>query len=364
MATIMAASFALTACAGDNQPAPAPTPAEPAPTAEAPALTPEPEAAGTFAAGLVTDLSGVNDQSFNQSAWTGLQRLQSNIGANISYLESMTNADIGPNLDRMLDQNKDIIWAVSFLAADDIASQAMINPDQIYGIVDYNFGDDIAPNVVAVEFRDNENTFLAGYMAAVHSESKIIGFIGGMDIPVIERFEAGFVAGAEYAAANHGFEVEVLVQYIGDFSDTAIARGIATTMYTGGADVVFAAAGGAGQGLIDTAIEMDRYVIGVDMDQSHLAPEHMITSTLKLVGDTMYDVSRRLSEGESVGGQNINVGIVEGGVGISPFEGSTAALVDRAIFDSTMAASDRIANGTLIVPSDRVELAEFIANLG
>ena len=343
LAVVAVASFALTACdnnsgAGTND-------------------------AADFAAAIVTDISGVNDQSFNQSAWTGLQRLNASTGADISYLESMTDAEIGPNLDRFLDENKDIIWAISFLAAGDIETQARLNPEQIYGIVDYHFGDDILPNVVAVSFRDNENSFLAGYMAALHSESKIIGFIGGMEIPVIEGFESGFVAGAHYAASKHGFDVEVMVQYIGDFSNTATARGIATTMFTNGADVAFAAAGGAGQGLIDTAIEMDRYVIGVDMDQQHLAPNHMITSTLKLVGDVMYDICMSMINGDSVGGQNVNVGIAEGGVGITGFEGSTAALVDRAVFDSTMEVSDQIANGTINVPSRHSELAAFINGL-
>jgi len=316
-----------------------------------------------FGAGIVTDISGVNDQSFNQSAWTGLQRLHDSTGARINYLESDTDADIGPNLDRLLDEDKDILWAISFMAADAIASEAMTHPDQMYGIIDFNFGDDILDNVVAVMFRDNENSFLAGYMAAKHSETGNIGFIGGGEIPIIEGFEAGFEAGAHYAAAKHGFDIEVQVQYIGNFFDATAARSIALVMFTGGADVAFAAAGGAGQGLIDAAIEMDRYVIGVDMDQRHLAPNHMIASTLKLVGDVMYDICMRMIAGENVGGQNVDVGIAEGGVGITPFDSSTAQLVDRAVFDSTMEVSEQIAEGSINVPSNRVELQAFLAGL-
>lgn len=208
-----------------------------------------------FSAGMVTDQSGVNDQSFNQSSWDGLLRLQQDIGADVSYLESATPADKEPNMDRMYDQGKDIIWVIGFLGAEPVSQAAMLNPNQAYGIVDYNFGDDIQDNVVAVEFFDNEASFLAGYLAARHSDTGVIGFMGGMDIPVIHRFEAGFSAGAAYANYIHGLDVEVLIQYIGDFHSSAIARGISTSMFASGADVLYAAAGTAGQGAIDAAID-------------------------------------------------------------------------------------------------------------
>jgi basic membrane protein A len=315
-----------------------------------------------FSVGMVTDSAGVNDQSFNQSAWTGLQRLQNSIGAEIGYLESATGAEKGPNMDRFLDLGKDIIWVIGWPGADALVQQSMLNPDQIYGIIDYYF-EDIADNVVAVDFMDNEATFLAGYLAARHTNTGVVGFIGGVDIFVIERFETGFVAGVAYANAAHGTDVEVLIQYIGDWEDTIAARAISMAMHADGADVLYAAAGGAGQGAIDFAIENDIYVIGVDMDQSHLAPNNMIASTLKNVGEAMYSVSTRLYNGESVGGQNLVYDLAQGGVGITAFEGSTARLVDRAHFDSTMAISARIISGEINVPIVRGDLPAFLASL-
>ncbi|MCL1863045.1 MAG: BMP family ABC transporter substrate-binding protein [Defluviitaleaceae bacterium] len=318
---------------------------------------------GGFSAGMVTDASGVNDQSFNQSSWDGLLRLQADIGANIGYLESATPGHMAPNMDRFYDQDKDIIWVIGFLGADPVVGHATINPDQTYGIIDFYFGDDILPNVVAVDFRDNEATFMAGYLAARQSETGIIGFIGGMEIPVIHRFEAGWRAGVAYANHVHGLEVETFVEYIGDFESVTIARGIASSMRVRGADVLYAAAGGAGQGAIDAAIEYDIYIIGVDLDQSHLAPNNMITSTLKHVGEAIYDVSLRLSRGEAVGGQNLVYGIAQNAVGITEFTGSTANLVDRGIHSDTKAIGARIASGDLNVPASHDEFLAFVLGL-
>jgi basic membrane protein A len=314
---------------------------------------------------MVTDQAGINDQSFNQSAWTGLLQLRDEIGATIGYLESATPGDKAPNMDRFLGQGKDIIWVIGYLGGDPVREQSRIHPDQVYGIIDYYFEEiDTMPNVVAVDFMDNEATFMAGYLAARHSRTGVIGFIGGMEISVILRFEAGFLAGAAYANHVHNLDVEVLVEYINDWESTAIARGISTTMFARGADVLYAAAGAAGQGAIDFAIENNIYVIGVDIDQSHLAPNNMLTSTLKNVGAAMYDVSMRLYRGENVGGQNLVYGIAQGAVGITPFEGSTAALVDQNIHAATVALGARIASGELQVPASPAEFEDFLNNLG
>lgn len=316
-----------------------------------------------FYVGMVTDTGGVNDQSFNQSAWEGLDRLRVDTMANISNIESTTEASIGPNLDIMLDSNKDVIWGTGFATAGAVLQAATINPQQTYGIIDYDFGADTPDNIVCVTFRDHESSFLAGYMAARTSQTGQIGFIGGMEGEVIDRFEYGFRAGAEYAAATHGFDIQVDVQYVGNFSDDAAGRAIATTMYTNGADIIFHAAGGAGQGVIDTAIDMDLYVIGVDRDQSNLAPNHMITSVMKFVGEVMYDSSFRIANGENLGGQTLHYGLSEGGVGLVPYEGSTAKLVDKEIYDDTMIIQQSIIDEEINVPANEEEFMQFIEAL-
>ncbi|MCL1877566.1 MAG: BMP family ABC transporter substrate-binding protein, partial [Defluviitaleaceae bacterium] len=324
-----------------------------APVAATPVLS------GDFAAGMVTDAGGVNDQSFNQSAWHGLQRLSATIGAAVDYLESPTPELLPVNMATLVGRDKDIIWAIGFMSADAVVEQALENPQQMFGIIDFYFGDAILPNVVAVDFLDNEATFVAGYLAARHSNTGVIGFLGGMPIPVIHRFESGFRAGVLYANVTYGLEVVALVDYINDFINADIAREISSQMHAAGADVLFAAAGGAGQGAIDAAIAYDIYVIGVDRNQADLAPNHMIVSTLKHVGEAIYDVSMRLSRGEEVGGQNLVYGLARNAVGITPYIGSTAVLVDMDVHSSAMQISGRIARGELQVPENLDELMQF-----
>lgn len=313
--------------------------------------------------GVVVNESGINDQSFNQAAWEGLVFLRDETNMSITNIESVTDAAIAPNLDMMLDSNLDLIWAVGFRAEDALFQAATLNPEQMYGIIDVDYGDDILDNIIGVMFRDNESSFLAGYLAARTSETGTIGFVGGMEGQVIGRFEYGFRAGAAYAASKHDLDINVLVQYIGNFSDDAAGRAIATTMYTNGADIIMTAAGSAGQGVIDTAIDMNRLVIGVDRDQSNLAPNNMLTSVIKFVGQAISDVSIRFALGENVGGETLHFGIAEGGVGLAPFEGSTEALVDRQVFEDTMQLKENITDGDIIVPQDSATFEEFKASL-
>jgi len=371
---ILATSLTVVACGGNDQQAQAPAqnqPQTPAASNQAalPPVTDNVTVADSnvdlsdFAIGMITDQGGINDQSFNQSAWEGLQRLQASTGAGISNMESANEAAIGPNLDMMIDLDKDIIWTIGFLTEVPLSQAAAINPQQMYGIIDFDFGADTPNNIINVVFRENEASFLAGYMAARTSETGQIGFIGGMQGLVIDRFEFGFRAGAEYAAAVHGFDIDVAVQYVGNFFDDAAARAIATTMYANGADIIFAAAGGAGQGVIDTAIDMNRFVIGVDRDQRDLAPNNMITSVMKFVGEAIYDVSQRVANLENLGGTTLVYGLAEEGVGLTPFDGGTAELVEREVFDATMEVSDRIINGEVSVPANEAEFNDFMNTL-
>ena len=362
---VLATSFAISACGGGggNDTAPATQVPTPTYTPSYTPLTDESQSLAHFAVGMVTDQGGINDQSFNQSAWEGLQRLHANSAAVISNMESATEAAVGPNLDMMIDLNKDLIWTVGFLTAAPLLQAATINPSQLYGIIDYDFGDDTPYNIINVIFRDNESSFLAGYLAARTSETGVIGFVGGMQVPVIDRFEFGFRAGAEYAAAAHGFDIEILGQHVGNFFDDAAARAIATTMFANDADIIFAAAGGAGQGVIDTAIDMNRFVIGVDRDQRDLAPNNMITSVMKFVGEAMYDVTRRVESLENLGGQTLVYGLAENGVGLTPFDGSTAELVEREIYDATMETAQRVISGEITVPQNEEEFNEFLNTL-
>jgi basic membrane protein A len=311
---------------------------------------------------MVTDVGGVNDQSFNQSAWEGLQALEAETGFGVSYRESEQEANYAPNLDNMIDAETDLIWGVGFMMADALMNAATTNPDQMFAIVDNAY--EAAPaNIISVIFRAEEPSFLVGYMAGRTTETNIVGYVGGIKSPTIDQFEFGYIAGVQYAAKELGKEIEVKVQYADSFSDDAKGKAIATAMYTEGADIVFHAAGNVGQGVIEAARDMSKLAIGVDMDQSHLAPEFVMSSALKRVGAAMKDVSLRVQAGEELGGQTLSYGIKEGAAGIPAYEGSTANLVAQDVYDATMVLSDKIAAGEIVPPNNQADCDAFVAGL-
>ena len=135
--------------------------------------------------GMVTDVGGVNDQSFNQSAWEGLQRAKKELGIKASYQESKQDADYPTNLETLLDAKNDLIWGIGFKMADAILYQAKMNPNQKYAIIDYSYGNKTPKNILGVMFKAEEPSFLAGYVAAKMSKTGVIGFVGGMSVPII-----------------------------------------------------------------------------------------------------------------------------------------------------------------------------------
>ena len=315
-----------------------------------------------FTVSMIADVGGINDQSFNQSAWEGLQKLKGGHAIEVSFLEANQEAEYGPHASRMVDDKTDLIWGVGFRMGDAIESTARMNPDRLFAIVDFAY-DNSPENIIGVVFKAEEPSFLVGYMAALTTQSDKVGFIGGIRGNIIDQFEYGYRAGVEYAAKELGKDIEVVVQYADSFGDVAAGRAIATVMYAEGADIIFHAAGGVGLGVIEAAVEMDKLVIGVDRDQSDLAPNHVMTSALKLVGQAMYDVSLRVFNGEELGGQTLVFGITEKGVGIPDYAGSTANLVSREAYDRTMGVQDSILNGDIVVPYNEVTFINFLNSL-
>ena len=369
-------ALSLAACGGNTEGPKPEAPASEAPASEAPAseapaseapASEAPASEGTdysnFSVGMITDTGGVNDQSFNQSAWEGLQAFEQETGAKVSYRESEQEANYGPNIDSLVDADTDLIWGIGFMMGDAISNAATTNPDIKFAIVD-NAYDETPANLTAVVFRAQEPSFLVGYMAGMTTETNKVGFVGGIKGEVIDQFEFGYRAGVAYAAKELGKEIEVLVQYADSFGDDAKGKAIATSMYTNGADIVFHAAGNVGQGVIAAAKDMDKLVIGVDRDQAYLAPDNVMTSALKLVGAAMKDVSKRIADGEELGGQTLAYGIAEESAGIPPYEGSTANLVDKEVYDKTMEIKDKIVSGDIIdIPVSEEEFNEFVTGL-
>ena len=235
---------------------------------------------------MVTDFGGVNDKSFNQSAYEGLKEAEADGDAKFDYIESHKEDDYLPNLESALDSESDIILTVGYALFPATDEAAEDNPEQDYVIID-NANVNDKENLLGVTFADHQNSFLAGYIAGMTTETNKVGFVGGKESAVIDRFEYGYRAGVEQAAKDKDEDIEVAVQYANSYSDQAAGKNISNKMYQDGADVIFHAAGGVGIGVMEAAKENDKWVIGVDRDQTDEAPDNILVSTVKGVGEAV-----------------------------------------------------------------------------
>ncbi|MDM5327918.1 BMP family protein [Neobacillus sp. CF12] len=315
-----------------------------------------------FTVAMVTDVGGVDDKSFNQSAWEGLQAFgkDNNLEEGTkgyTYLQSKSDADYSTNLNTLARQDFGLVYGIGFLmqaAVDEIAQQ---QKETNFAIIDAEVKQ---PNVASVLFKEQEAAFLAGVAAAMATKTDHIGFIGGMEIPVIERFEAGFLAGVKAAKPT----VKVDVQYAGAFDKAELGQTISSKMYSSGADVVFHAAGGTGNGLFKEAGDLKKkdpareiWAIGVDRDQNDMGPEVVLTSALKRVDVAVKDLATKAKEGNFPGGEVALYGLEQDGVGVAPINDKVAnkADIEKAVQDWV----EKIKSGDITVPGTRAELEKF-----
>ncbi|QEK11852.1 BMP family ABC transporter substrate-binding protein [Crassaminicella thermophila] len=296
---------------------------------------------------MVTDVGGVHDKSFNESAWEGLQRAEKELGIKAGYQESKQEADYADNLELLVDQGNDLVWGIGFLMGKQVKEAAENYPDQKFAIID-NAYKETPKNLMGVLFKEQEAAFLVGYIAGKMTKTNKVGFIGGMDFDVIHRFHYGYKAGVKYANPD----CEVFEQYAGAFDKPAIGRSIAESMYGNGADIIFHAAGDTGNGMIEVAKEKNKYAIGVDKDQNKDAPENVITSAVKRVDNAIFNVAKDLKEGKWQGGSTVVYGLAEGGVDIAP---SSNKLVPKEILDEVEQLKKKIVSGEIKIPQSKEE---------
>lgn len=277
-------------------------------------------AAGSVRVGLVFDVGGRGDKSFNDAAFRGLERARDELGARIEVIEPGDGSDRESALRLFAAQGFDLVIGVGFIFTDDIDRVAVEYPNVPFVGIDYALrtgpdGQVVPPprNVVAVKFREEEGAFLVGAVAALVSRTGAVGFLGGMDIPLIRRFEAGYRAGV--AAVRP--DCRVLVGYAGvtsnAFKDPAKGREIALAQYREGADVIFHASGSTGLGLFEAARETGGLAIGVDSDQADEAPGRVLTSMVKEVDATVFRLVAEVRDGRFAGGVR-SFGLAEDGV--------------------------------------------------
>jgi basic membrane protein A len=297
--------------------------------------------------GMVADLGGINDESFNQSAWEGLQQAEKDFGIEIKVIESKQASEYIPNMESLLDEDVDMVIGVGYTMKEDIQKQAENYPDKQFVLIDETY-DTIPENVTPVLFKENEAAYLTGLIAGKMTKTNNVGFIGGIQTPVVSRFEYGYKAGVKEA----NDKTNVNVQYAGTFSDAAKGKSIANQMYGNGSDIILSAAGGTGLGAIESAKEQNKYAIGVDRDQSDLAPENVLTSALKKVNVGVYDTVKEFVEGKLKGGQEKVYGLKEDGVGIPE---TTKNLVPQDIIDYVNAMIEKVKSGEIKVPATETE---------
>jgi basic membrane protein A len=300
----------------------------------------------------VFDVGGRGDKSFNDAAYEGLERAQQELGIIFTTLETGEGADREAQMRQLAAGGSQLIFGVGFLFSDDIYGLAQEFPEVKFACVDYTVkeGQTLPANLVALGFREEEGSYLVGALAALITKTGKVGFVGGMEIPLIKRFEAGYRAGAH--AANPG--VEVLVKYAGTtgsaFKDPTKGKELALAEYNQGADIIFHASGSTGLGVFEAAREKGTLAIGVDADQHDEAPGHILTSMVKHVENAVYDTIVELTEGRWQGGIHW-FGLKEKGVGWVYDERNQALVPDRvkARVDSLEA---EIVAGRVTVPKE------------
>ena len=295
--------------------------------------------------GLITDVGGIHDHSFNETSWKGLEKAKTDFGVEINYLESKTDADYSSNIESFVDEDYDLIVCVGFKLAEATKKAAESHPDQKFAIID-DASNASLPNVTCLTFKQEQASYLVGYVAGLVTKKNNVGFVLGMASEMMNKFGYGYLAGV-YAA-----NPKATVQQIdaNNFADPAIGKTSATTMITNGADVIFHAAGGTGVGVIQACQENKISAIGVDTDQSSLAPDTVITSAMKRVDNAVYDSVKQLVEGTLKGGEVV-YDLSKGGVDIAP----TTKLLSEDVLKKVEEVKAKILSGEIVVPGTKAE---------
>ena len=284
------------------------------------------EQSGAKKIGLVYDIGGRGDKSFNDSAWAGLQAAEKQQGDKVQVKDVEPNPD-GSNrkelLDGLADEGYGLVFGVGFLFSEDIAKSATESPDTTFAVIDGFAPACTKPdsNLLCIGFKEEEGSFLVGAAAALKTKSNTVGFVGGQEVDLIKKFQAGYQAGVQYIAKQKGKTVKVLVDYAGTtgkaFNDPAKGRELALKQIGQKADVIYHASGGTGAGVIATAAEKKKYAIGVDSDQSLTASpaeqKWILTSMLKRVDNAVQQTIGAYVNGTEKGGIQ-TFGLKEGGI--------------------------------------------------
>lgn len=308
--------------------------------------------------GVVFDVGGRGDKSFNDGAFIGATRAERQLGARVRYIEPGEGSDREAGLRLLAAEQMDLVVGVGFIFTDDLTQAAREYPHVRFAGVDYalatdSLGRTIPPprNLVALKFREEQGSFLVGALAALVGGSKQLGFVGGMDIPLIHKFEAGYRAGVLHVCPD----CRVIAQYAGvtpeAFKNPGRGKELALSQYGRGVNVIFHASGSTGLGVFEAARATGKQAIGVDADQYGEAPGYVLTSMVKRVDAAVFDAVETVRAGQFAGGVR-QLGLKEHGVDYV-YDAHNRALIPPAAHARVEALRDSIIAGYITVPAER-----------
>jgi basic membrane protein A len=300
--------------------------------------------------GLVFDVGGRGDKSFNDAADRGLERARQELGAEVEVMEPGQGADREAALRQLAARKLDVVFGVGFLFTEDVNRLAADFPGQKFACVDYTVtpGKPVPPNVLALRFKEEEGSFLVGALAALVSKGTKLGFVGGMEIPLIHKFRAGFTAGARHVRPD----AEVLVTFAGvtgeAFANPGKGKELALSLYGKGVEVIYHASGSTGLGVFEAARVQKRLAIGVDSDQWAEAPGVVLTSMVKKVDVAVLETVRAVKEGRFQAGVR-ELDLKGGGVDYV-YDERNRALIPDDVRQRVEGLRAEIIAGTITVP--------------
>jgi basic membrane protein A len=315
-----------------------------------------PPTSKTVELGVVFDMGGRGDKSFNDGAYLGAERAQRELGAHVRFIEPGDGSDREAGLRLLAAEKMDLVVGVGFIFSDDLTQLAKEYPNTHFAGVDYAVGADAAgnpipppANLAALKFREEEGSFLVGALAALVSKTKKVGFVGGMNFPLIHKFEAGYRAGVAHVCPR----CTIISQYAGvtpeAFRNPGRGKELALSQYQQGVDVIYHAAGSTGLGVFEAARQTGKLAIGVDADQYQEAPGYILTSMVKGVDVAVFEATRWVKDGRFKGGV-YQLGLKEGGVGYV-YDEHNRALIPDAVHERVEQLKREIIDGRIKVPS-------------
>jgi len=308
--------------------------------------------------GVVFDMGGRGDKSFNDGAYLGAERAEKELGVRVRFIEPGEGSDREAGLRLLAAEGMDLVIGVGFIFTDDLTQLAKEYPGTRFAGVDYSVATDAQgkvipppPNLAALKFREEQGSFLVGALAALVGKSKKVGFVGGMDFPLIQKFEMGYKAGVKQVCPD----CTVISQYAGvtpeAFRNPGKGKELALSQYQQGVNIIFHASGSTGLGVFEAARQTNKLAIGVDADQYGEAPGFVLTSMVKGVDNAVFDAIKRVKEKRFQGGI-YQYGLAEGGVGYV-YDANNEKLIPPDVRARLEQLKQAIIAGKIVVPSTR-----------